>query len=1025
MKNLGHLIALWLLIARPWTAGAQPIPVGLPADANGNPGDTVEVAIVVADLTGRGVLSFLSAVSIDPQVLKPLGASSFGTLSDAFSPPQIETEVGRILVGATGTSPLSGQGRLINLLFEVVGEPERATPISFDFFLFNTGIPPAAISNGNFTVTEPPKPILTVSSGQLDFGTVLTNSSSQLDLTITNAGDTTLIVSDVALAGPNQNDFAITGLSHPFELAPGIQQVLHVQFSPPDPGSRRAVMRITSNDPEHPLVEVALIGEAETPPKPKISLSPTSLDFGTVGVGNLAFSQFVILNDGEAELVVSSLRLTGPDASQFAVNDIGDTLSIAPTDSQTLFVRFSPSQVGDGEADVEVSSNDPDQPVLQLGLKGAGVPPITPAITATPPALAFGLTAVDSVRHTTLNLANSGEAILRIRTITIVGVNDSQFRIDDSPPTPAQLQPGENIDLRIAFKPTQSGRAAATILVVSNDPLRPILRIPVVGEAVGPLTLKPMFVSPSDGSFSCSDSVNVTLAVEVGQAVAPVQVACAVNGIPASRQGELFTAELKLGPGRNTVRARCTASDSLGRAVSSTDSIEINVAASPSCILRIESPEPDAEVTSDSVRVQVSATTQGGTPPFEREMSINGVLANTADELFVATIVCSPGELQIKAILTVTDSCGRTATCSDSIEIACQAPPRPELLLGLAEENPSLLAIDLQSKRPGARIVGEVLLDGQAVSEMEGMAFDAANGRIFIHANSRKGRLLVVNLVDIPTLPDTGSVPARLIGATGSTHIDGLAFNPASGFLYGVDTEADILVRMDTDDGAVTEMGGIGFKNVEGLAFSGSQPPVLHGIDNHTRTLITIDTKTGRGQTVGDSTLRFSNVEALAFRLDGTLFGFSDGRASGKLLEFNLMTGSAEEVVVAGSQNFDIEGLAFVHLPQGPPDTVTDIHVFEPTIPSKFGVEQNYPNPFNPETTIIFNLPATERVQLHVFNIRGQLVSTLLDGNLQAGQHAVQWSGQDRAGQQAPSGIYIFQIRAGKFSSAKRMTLLR
>jgi hypothetical protein len=94
-------------------------------------------------------------------------------------------------------------------------------------------------------------------------------------------------------------------------------------------------------------------------------------------------------------------------------------------------------------------------------------------------------------------------------------------------------------------------------------------------------------------------------------------------------------------------------------------------------------------------------------------------------------------------------------------------------------------------------------------------------------------------------------------------------------------------------------------------------------------------------------------------------------------------------------------------------------------IPAEFALHQNYPNPFNPTTRIDFSLPVEGHVLLEVFNILGQRVVTLINGNLEAGSHEVIWDGTDTQGNPVASGVYFYRIKTDNHVDSRRMILLK
>jgi hypothetical protein len=94
-------------------------------------------------------------------------------------------------------------------------------------------------------------------------------------------------------------------------------------------------------------------------------------------------------------------------------------------------------------------------------------------------------------------------------------------------------------------------------------------------------------------------------------------------------------------------------------------------------------------------------------------------------------------------------------------------------------------------------------------------------------------------------------------------------------------------------------------------------------------------------------------------------------------------------------------------------------------IPKEFALNQNYPNPFNPTTTINFSLPQTETVRLEVYDVTGKLVKTLVSQDMSAGSYSITWLGDDQNHAKVASGMYLYKLQAGSFSSVKKMLMLK
>ena len=100
-------------------------------------------------------------------------------------------------------------------------------------------------------------------------------------------------------------------------------------------------------------------------------------------------------------------------------------------------------------------------------------------------------------------------------------------------------------------------------------------------------------------------------------------------------------------------------------------------------------------------------------------------------------------------------------------------------------------------------------------------------------------------------------------------------------------------------------------------------------------------------------------------------------------------------------------------------------------LPVSFTLNQNYPNPFNPTTTIEFTIGANggglgaQKVKLEVFNVLGQQVTTLADGEFEPGNHRIEWDATNAQGGRVATGVYFYRLKIGDTHQTKKMVFLK
>jgi hypothetical protein len=211
---------------------------------------------------------------------------------------------------------------------------------------------------------------------------------------------------------------------------------------------------------------------------------PAALAFGSVVLGQTRSLQLEIANPLEATgpLVIHEATPTGPAASAFAVDPDGCAAAVAPGDSCTINVSFTPEEAGNAEAQLTVETNIPGGDGSHtVALSGEVV---APGNTVTPTSVEFGEVTVGSSEQITLEVRNpaSAGADLAIGSVTLNG--DSSFSITDDRCSGTRVPVGELCMIEVAFKPAGEGARTGQIKLETNVPGTPEQTVPVSGTGV-------------------------------------------------------------------------------------------------------------------------------------------------------------------------------------------------------------------------------------------------------------------------------------------------------------------------------------------------------------------------------------------------------------------------------------------------------------------------------------------------------------------------------------------------------------
>ncbi len=269
---------------------------------------------------------------------------------------------------------------------------------------------------------------LSVSPPTLDFGEIANNTTVTMPVTLENPGTDPITIDAIGSAGP----FSPVGFA-PFTLDPFASQTVTIRFNPSGVTDTFNEQLPITRTPAVGDDAIHCVGEATTP-VPEISVSSTSLSFGTVNVGNTGTRTFSIDNTGDLPLDVTAV--TGPSLPQFTVAPpLTAPLTLAPADPPLSFtVSFAPTADAPFSDSIVLTSNDPANGTETISLSGDGhIPAPEFALDPTLTSLTYGQVEEGYRYGKGVRIVNQGDAPL---TFTVEVTGDSRYSFSQTPNTP-------------------------------------------------------------------------------------------------------------------------------------------------------------------------------------------------------------------------------------------------------------------------------------------------------------------------------------------------------------------------------------------------------------------------------------------------------------------------------------------------------------------------------------------------------------------------------------------------------------
>ena len=344
----------------PRTAGAHAGTLTISSNAN---------AITVS-LSGTGV------TAPEPHLTASATSLSFGNVT--VNSAATET----ITLKSTGTAPvtvngagISGTGYAVSgSTFPVSLNPGSSLTLQVTFDPKTAGASAGTLtisSNANAitvslsgTGVATPVPQLTVSATSLSFGNVTVNSTATETVTLKSTGTGPVTLSGVSVSG---SGFSTAAIALPLKLNPGQTLNLQITFTPTVSGAATGSLVVTSDSSPNATATVSLSGTGASASNPVLTISATSLNFGSIVIQSSATQVLTLTSTGNAPVTISKASITG---SGFTISGLTFPVTLNPTIAVKLTVVFTPVAAGTSTGQLTITSNSTSGSTAFVSLSG-------------------------------------------------------------------------------------------------------------------------------------------------------------------------------------------------------------------------------------------------------------------------------------------------------------------------------------------------------------------------------------------------------------------------------------------------------------------------------------------------------------------------------------------------------------------------------------------------------------------------------------------------------------------------------
>ncbi|MCF7794517.1 MAG: choice-of-anchor D domain-containing protein [Candidatus Cloacimonetes bacterium] len=884
-------------------------------------------------------------------------------------------------------------------------------------------------------------PAISLGWDDYDFGNVTIGQPASVELPVTNNGTADLVI--------NNLDFTLDDFysdeTLPITITPGSTTDVTVIFDPVNWGQLNCSLFVNSNDPVNPSEEVTLAGYGVNS-DPSLVVTPTSLNYGSVRIGALTGKYLEISNQGSGNLEITQFEF---DDNQFILdNTVTLPLTIAPANSENVRIWFSPQVSGGIAGTLTIHSNDPANPNLAVTLNGTGDDS------------QYDIGTILWQYDIDTSYDNTPKALAPIEDINGDGVGDVIICSEDNFVRCFNGNASGTGDIlwehEIYAGDVYHQNSLAVKTDLNGDGFDDVVCGTVGGDrairAISGLTGELLWIYNTnnfgDGGWVYQVDVSydynndgildaLAAAGNDGLGTGPQRVFC-IDGTNGSIIWDFFLN----GPKFSCIGIEDITNDGIPDAIGGGSN----------------GSETEGKVwgIDGSNGTQLWEFTAGGSSVWALEI-IDDITGNG-----IKDVVAGDFGGNYYALDSFTGSMQWNGSIGSGLVLRFEklddvnGDGHPDIAIARSTQN-NALVIDGYT---GSNVWFQPVADQPwVVDRIDDITGDGINDVVYgtlynsnfgYFMNGATGEVLsqtpinsaVDGITGIPDVAGDGSWEMVCGGRDGEVVCISGGQTAAMGYLEGTITLNGGNGNVENSTVEIGTM--IATVDPSGYYFAVLVPgayEVTFGLTGY-ETLTVADVIITENQTTTlDVTLDYTFApQNLTYTLDENdviltwdapsttrdVTSYKVYRDDNEIAEVTELTYTDEDLNPA-TYEYYVTAIYEDGQESEPSNTIM-VEVTSSgsnTIPLVTKLYGNYPNPFNPTTNIRFDLAKDTSVQLQVYNMKGQIVKTLVENEMNAGRHNIEWNGKDDSGKSAASGMYFYKIKTADYRANGKCILLK